>query len=122
MHINIFLSSTTLIPHPIFVPTLKTFSPTLTHPLHLCSIRNLEDNVETPGSSGSSSGSSSSGSAEKGLVSNSAEMRYREVLAVSLPRRPLFPGGLMPVSVQDKKLIDELTRLKKGGCVPFFYM
>lgn len=55
-------------------------------------------------------------------MSNSAEMRYREVLAVSLPRRPLFPGGLMPVSVQDKKLIDELTRLKKGGCVPHFHM
>lgn len=38
-----------------------------------------------------------------------------QVLAVALPRRPLFPGGLMPVSVQNEKLIQELIQLKKGG-------
>lgn len=34
---------------------------------------------------------------------------------MALPRRPLFPGGLMPVSVQNDKLIQELIQLKKGG-------
>lgn len=38
-----------------------------------------------------------------------------QVLAVSLPRRPLFPGGLMPVTVHNDKLIQELIQLKKGG-------
>ena len=42
----------------------------------------------------------------------------REVLAVALPRRPLFPGGLMPVTVSNEKLIQELIQLKKGGCAP----
>lgn len=54
-------------------------------------------------------------SVENRLVSNSPESRFREVLAVALPRRPLFPGGLMPVSVQNDKLIQELIQLKKGG-------
>ena len=40
----------------------------------------------------------------------------REVLAVPLPRRPLFPGGFMPVTVSNEKLIQELIQLKKGGC------
>ena len=40
----------------------------------------------------------------------------REVLAVPLPRRPLFPGGLMPVTVSNEKLIQELIQLKKNGC------
>lgn len=38
-----------------------------------------------------------------------------QVLAVVLPRRPLFPGGLMPVAVHNEKLIQELIQLKKGG-------
>ena len=33
-----------------------------------------------------------------------------------LPRRPLFPGGFMPVTVSNEKLIQELIQLKKGGC------
>ena len=37
---------------------------------------------------------------------------------MALPRRPLFPGGLMPVTVSNEKLIQELIQLKKGGCVP----
>lgn len=37
------------------------------------------------------------------------------MLAVALPRRPLFPGGLMPVTVTSEKLIEELIQLKKGG-------
>jgi len=37
---------------------------------------------------------------------------------VALPRRPLFPGGLMPVTVSNEKLIQELIQLKKGGCAP----
>ena len=37
---------------------------------------------------------------------------------MSLPRRPLFPGGLMPVTVSNEKLIQELIQLKKGGCGP----
>ena len=37
---------------------------------------------------------------------------------MALPRRPLFPGGLMPVTVSNEKLIQELIQLKKGGCAP----
>ena len=36
---------------------------------------------------------------------------------MALPRRPLFPGGLMPITVSNEKLIQELIQLKKGGCV-----
>ena len=38
------------------------------------------------------------------------EARYREVLAVPLPRRPLFPGVLMPVTVDDPLLVAALRR------------
>lgn len=49
------------------------------------------------------------------LVPASPEIRYREVLAVPLPRRPLFPGGIMPVTVQNNKLIKELIEIKRQG-------
>lgn len=48
-------------------------------------------------------------------MSASAESRYREVLAVTLQRRPIFPGGLMPVSISDERLVRELLQLKKAG-------
>ncbi|EIE24366.1 ATP-dependent protease La [Coccomyxa subellipsoidea C-169] len=35
------------------------------------------------------------------------------VLAIPLPRRPLFPGNIMPVSVQNPKLVKELLELKR---------
>jgi hypothetical protein len=38
------------------------------------------------------------------------------VLAVPLPRRPLFPAGnRLPVTVTDKKLIAEIVDLQRGG-------
>jgi len=36
-----------------------------------------------------------------------------QVLAIPLPRRPLFPGNIMPVSIQNPKLVKELMELKK---------
>ena len=38
-----------------------------------------------------------------------------QVFAVALQRRPLFPGSLQPVLVQDPKLIDEILDLKRSG-------
>ena len=38
------------------------------------------------------------------------EARYRDVLAVPLTRRPLFPGVLMPVTVDDPKLVAALRQ------------
>jgi Lon-like ATP-dependent protease len=38
-----------------------------------------------------------------------------QVLAIPLPRRPLLPGGIMPVTVQSNKLIKELFDLRKQG-------
>lgn len=49
------------------------------------------------------------------LVPSSPEQRHREVFAVALQRRPLFPGSLQPVLVQDPKLIDEILDLKRSG-------
>jgi hypothetical protein len=49
-------------------------------------------------------------------VPNSHESRYREVFAVPLPRRPLFPGGIMPVTVHNNKLIKELVEIRRQGC------
>ena len=37
-----------------------------------------------------------------------------QVLAVPLPRRPLFPGNIMPVAVQDPRLVRELLELKRS--------
>eukprot|EP00887_Chlorella_sp_A99_P003851 scaffold11.g3851.t1 len=36
-------------------------------------------------------------------------------MVVPLPRRPLFPGGIMPVTVQNNKLIKELVELRRQG-------
>ncbi|KAL3145396.1 hypothetical protein ABBQ38_001644 [Trebouxia sp. C0009 RCD-2024] len=49
------------------------------------------------------------------LVPSSPEQRHREVFAVALQRRPLFPGSLQPVTVNDPKLIDEILDLKRSG-------
>ncbi|CAL8462062.1 g1593 [Coccomyxa elongata] len=49
------------------------------------------------------------------LVPSSPELRHREVLAIPLPRRPLFPGNIMPVSVQNPKLVKELLELKRSS-------
>ncbi|CAL5228054.1 g11119 [Coccomyxa viridis] len=66
---------------------------------------------DADGSDASSSASSASGV----LVPNTPEFRHREVLAVPLPRRPLFPGNIMPVSVQDPRLVRELLELKRSS-------
>ena len=79
-------------------------------------IRNLQHNV-TVHEETVKAAPSSGASAEKGLVSNSAEGRYREVLAVAMPNKPLIPGGVLSVHVQNEKLIEELIRVKKNGCV-----
>ena len=39
----------------------------------------------------------------------------RQVLAVPLPRRPLFPGVLTPVTVDNPRLIEKLLDLKRDG-------
>lgn len=49
------------------------------------------------------------------LVPSTPEQRNREVFAVALQRRPLFPGSLQPVTVHDPKLIDEILDLKRSG-------
>ena len=80
-------------------------------------LRNLQHNIEAAEEEAASGAAAGGASAEKSLVSTSAESWHREVLAVALPKKPLFPGGLMPVTVHDEKLIEELIKLKKGGCV-----
>lgn len=40
-----------------------------------------------------------------------------QVLVVPLPLKPLFPGGIMPVTVTNNKLIKELFEIRKSGCV-----
>lgn len=58
---------------------------------------------------------SSSAPQDSHLVPNSPELRYREVLAVPLARRPLFPGGIMPVMVTNNLLIKELIDIRRQG-------
>ena len=41
--------------------------------------------------------------------------RLRDVLAIPLSRRPLFPGVLMPVTVDDPALVARLAALKREG-------
>lgn len=38
-----------------------------------------------------------------------------QVLVVPLPLKPLFPGGIMPVTVTNNKLIKELFEIRKSG-------
>lgn len=38
-----------------------------------------------------------------------------QVLAVPLAVRPLFPGGIMPVTVSNNQLIKELVELRRQG-------
>lgn len=45
----------------------------------------------------------------------SCSLGYCQVFAVALQRRPLFPGSLQPVTVNDPKLIDEILDLKRSG-------
>ncbi|CAK0771468.1 hypothetical protein CVIRNUC_003863 [Coccomyxa viridis] len=66
---------------------------------------------DSDGSDASSSATPASGV----LVPNTPEFRHREVLAVPLPRRPLFPGNIMPVAVQDPRLVRELLELKRSS-------
>ncbi|KAK2078600.1 hypothetical protein QBZ16_003440 [Prototheca wickerhamii] len=47
------------------------------------------------------------------LVPAGPEQRYREVMAVPLARRPLFPGGIMPVIISDNHLIQTLFQQRK---------
>lgn len=46
---------------------------------------------------------------------SSPEQRYREVLAVPIARRPLFPGGILPVMVTDNEIIKELVEIRRQG-------
>ena len=41
--------------------------------------------------------------------------RLLQVLVVPLGMRPLFPGGIMPVTVQNNKLIKELVEIRRQG-------
>eukprot|EP00884_Botryococcus_braunii_P019992 jgi/Botrbrau1/6677/Bobra.0202s0021.2 len=49
------------------------------------------------------------------LIPTSPEVRYREVLAVPVPRRPLFPGLAMPVHVTDEKIVQRIQEAKADG-------
>ena len=40
---------------------------------------------------------------------------HAQVLVVPLPLKPLFPGGIMPVTVTNNKLIKELFEIRKSG-------
>lgn len=72
--------------------------------------------LEKPAAShNSSSQSSETPSSSSNLVPNNPEVRYREVLAIPLARRPLFPGGIMPVTVTDSKIIKELVEVRRQG-------
>ena len=53
--------------------------------------------------------------ATKCIVHAHAVLCPAQVLAIPLPRRPLFPGNIMPVSVHNPKLVKELQELKKTG-------
>ena len=48
-------------------------------------------------------------------MTNSPEHRYREVIAVPVGRRPLFPGGILPVMVTDNQIIKELVEIRRQG-------
>jgi len=63
----------------------------------------------------SSSDSDSSSSSGSQLIPNNPEARYREVFAVPLARRPLFPGGIMPVMVSNNTLIKEIIETRRQG-------
>ncbi|GAB4814573.1 hypothetical protein N2152v2_001619 [Parachlorella kessleri] len=79
-------------------------------------IRGKNDAQPRQRSSNGAAGESEGEQAVPGLlVPNRPEDRFREVLAVPLPRRPLLPGGIMPVTVQSNKLIKELFDLRKQG-------
>ncbi|KAL4421915.1 hypothetical protein ABPG77_005199 [Micractinium sp. CCAP 211/92] len=65
--------------------------------------------------SGSDGSSSEAASGSGLLVPNNPESRYRQVLAVPLAVRPLFPGGIMPVTVSNNQLIKELVELRRQG-------
>lgn len=58
-------------------------------------------------SSGKAAGTTTT---EAALVPSRPEARYRDVLAVPLTRRPLFPGVLMPVTVDDPRLVAALRQ------------
>lgn len=44
-------------------------------------------------------------------------MHTLQVLVVPLALKPLFPGGIMPVTVTNNKLIKELFEIRKSGWV-----
>jgi len=71
--------------------------------------------VPDSSSSSSSSSISNSDSSSGHLIPNSPEQRYREVLAVPVSRRPLFPGGILPVMVTDNQIIKELVEIRRQG-------
>ncbi|PSC68558.1 Lon protease mitochondrial [Micractinium conductrix] len=71
--------------------------------------------VGSGGSGSSASGGGAAGGNGASLMTNAPESRYREVLAVPLAVRPLFPGGIMPVTVTNNQLIKELVELRRQG-------
>lgn len=86
----------------------------------LCSITgsNVKDKVEEESTEGTRVGEhqeQTSQVVDSGLVPNSPEARFRDVLAIPVQRRPLFPGVIMPVLVKDNKVIKELIDIRKQG-------
>lgn len=53
--------------------------------------------------------------ATRALIPSHPEARYREVLAIPLARRPLFPGVLVPVTVDDPALVAKLLETRSEG-------
>lgn len=80
--------------------------------------KEAEESITSTSSIGASTESSSESSSH--LVPNSPELRYREVLAIPLLRRPLFPGGIMPVTVTDSTIIKELVEVRRQGYVVLY--
>ena len=109
-------------------PPLR-FSLRLKH--YLCPSLNKADESKKGSNGGSGNGGNSSGKggrsksgrkdsssngSQEGMVVVKPEEKFRDVLVIELNRRPLMPGTAMPVVVNNPKLVEDLTELKKAGC------
>ncbi len=66
------------------------------------------------GNSGNDGDNADSSSSHQ-LIPSRPEDRYREVIAIPIARRPLFPGVIMPTMVTDTRVIKELIDVRKQG-------
>jgi len=73
----------------------------------------IDDGHDDSGSGSGNNADSSSSSHQ--LIPSRPEDRYREVIAIPIARRPLFPGVIMPTMVTDTRVIKELIDVRKQG-------